>query len=198
MDGFTKLDWFLASIVALSMAFSLFKGLTRELISLGALIWGFLFAAWLYQDLAPRLLPYARHPNLAAFTAFLAILFLFVIAGGIVSRMARGMVDKVGMRWLDRILGACFGFLRGALLAVILILALTTFSIGKEPLERSRLAPLLVEGARLITTTSPADMRERFRVGYTRLRHAWSGQPERSAPGRSQQPERHAPPPRSN
>jgi len=183
ITGWTKFDSLLIGILAFSVVLSLVKGLTRELISLGAAIWGFLFAAWFYQDLGERLTPFARNADIAAFTAF-ALIFLFcLISGGFLSRLAGRAVDRAGIRTLDRVLGASFGLLRGFLVSVVLILALTVFDVGQSTVARSQLAPYLIHGARVMVTLSPADMRERFRRGYTRVKRLWSERPRQIVKG---------------
>lgn len=174
----TKLDWLLIGIVALSIVFSAIKGFTRELISLVALIWGFLLACWFYPVLERRLLPYARTADVAALTAFLAIVLAVMVAGAALSWLAGKLVQKAGLRWFDRMLGASFGLVRGLLIGVILVLALTVFAPASESLANSRLAPYLVQGARVAVAVAPKDMRERFRAWFARAQKIWNARGE--------------------
>ncbi len=183
ITGWTRFDSVLIGIMAFSLMLSMVKGLSRELISLGAVVWGFLFAAWFYQGLGERLTPYARNADVAAFSAF-ALIFLFcVISGGFLSRLAGRAVDRAGIRSLDRLLGAGFGLLRGFLMCLVFILALTVFEVGQATVGRSRLAPYLIHGARVMVTLSPADMRDRFRRGYARVERLWSERPRQIVKG---------------
>lgn len=168
-----NLDWVLIAILLVSVVFSVVKGFTRELISLGALIWGFLLACWFYPVLGARLLPYARNGEVASLVAFLLILFGVMVLGALVASLAKKLVEKSGLRWFDRLLGASFGLVRGLLVCVILILVLAVFPVGPRPLENSRLAPYMMEGARVVVTVAPAEMRSRFRSGLDRMRQAW-------------------------
>ena len=163
--GWTKLDSFLVALMLFTTVISWVKGFTRELISLGALVWGFLLAAWFYRGLAYHLTPYARTENVAAFTAFFIILLTTVVLGGFVSQLAGKMVDKAGLRGLDRLLGAGFGLVRGFLYGVVIVLALTVFPLGNEALGDSRLGPYFAQGARVLVTLTPGEMRDRFRRG---------------------------------
>lgn len=162
-------------IILFSVMLSMVKGFARELVSLGALVCGYLLASRLYPLGAQRLAPYARTPDVAAFTAFLGILVLAVVAGGFLSRLAGKLVEKAGLRWFDRLLGAGFGLVRGVLMCVILVLALLAFSANPQPLARSRLAPLLIEGARVVVSLAPPEMRARFSAGLKRVQKAWEG-----------------------
>ncbi len=177
MSGWTKLDSALAGILMLSVVLSGVKGITRELVSLGALIWGFLLACWYYPALAQSLLPYARTPDIAALTAFIGILLAAVLAGGFLSQLAGKLVDQAGFRWFDRMLGASFGLVRGLLVCVIVVLTMTAFSADTRLLANSRLAPYLMQGARVIVSVAPAEMRARFRKGLARVQRTWRARP---------------------
>ena len=163
--GWTKLDSLLVGLIVFTTIISWVKGFTRELISLGALVWGFLLAAWFYRGLAYHLLPYARTENVAAFTAFFIILLTTVVLGGFVSQLAGKLVDKAGLRGLDRLLGAAFGLVRGFLYGVVIVLALMVFPVGSQGLEGTRLGPYFLQGARVLVALTPAEMRDRFRRG---------------------------------
>lgn len=160
-----------------SVVLSAVKGFTRELVSLGVLVWGFLLACWCYPAVAEWLLPFARTPEIAAFTAFLGILLVMILAGGFLSRLAGRLVDKAGLRWFDRMLGAGFGLVSGSLLCVTVVLALTAFPVNAQPLAASRLAPYLLQGARVAVALAPEEMRARFRGGLKRVQKAWGARP---------------------
>jgi membrane protein required for colicin V production len=169
----SKLDWVLIAIMALSVLFSIIKGFTRELVSLAALIWGFLLACWFSGALATRILPWIRKPDVARLVAFLAILVGVIILGGLLSHMAGKLLDKAGLRWFDRLLGASFGLVRGLLVCMILVMVLAVFPVGPEPLPNSRLAPYVVQGTRVLVMAAPEELRARFRSGFDRLRRVW-------------------------
>lgn len=168
MTEWSNFDSLLVAIVFVSVVFSFLKGFTRELVSLAALVWGFLLAAWFYPPLAGTLLRWSRNEEVAAVTAFLIIFLLVIVLGGFLSRAAGKLVDKAGLRWFDRMLGGVLGLIRGLLVDVIVVVVLAVFSAGL--LAQSRLAPYLLEGARLAVSVAPEDMRERFDSGLDRMR----------------------------
>ncbi len=175
MSGFSALDWVLIAILGLSVLFSILKGFTRELISLGALIWGFMLACWFYAPVRERMLPWIKTQEVGFCVAFLLILGLTVLAGAIVSHFAGKLVKKSGLRWADRLLGASFGLVRGVLTCAIIVLVLTVFPLGSQPLNNSRMAPFVIQGARVIVSVAPEDLRSRFRTGFEQVRRAWEG-----------------------
>lgn len=160
-------------VMILSVALSLIKGFSRELVSLAAAIWGIILACWFYRVPARWLAPYTRTPEIASLTGFFAILLACIIAGAVLSKMTGKLVDKSGLRWFDRLLGGAFGLVRGLALALALMLGLAIFPLGGEPVATSRLAPYLVHGARLIVRIAPQEVRARFDKAIERAQKVW-------------------------
>lgn len=178
MAVLTKLDWVFIGITTLSVLFSIIKGFARELISLGALVWGFILACWFYPAVAHPLLRWTRTPEVASVVAFLVILFATMLAGGVIAHFAGKLIAKAGLRWFDRLLGASFGLVRGILACAIVVLVLAVFPPGSQPLNESRLAPYVMQGARVIVSVAPREMRSRFRAGFERVRQVWNERKE--------------------
>ena len=167
------LDWFIAAIVTISVLMSYLRGLTRELISLGATVGGVMAALWFYNDVATWFEPYTKNAEVAQLAGFLAILVAAIVAGGIVSAIAGRMVKAAGLRGADRLLGASFGLVKGLLLSLALVLALVAFPPGREIAERSRLAPYLVYGSRVLAAGAPSGIQEQFWKGFEQVRRIW-------------------------
>jgi len=172
--GWTRLDWLLTAIVVISVVLSMIKGFTRELISLGATLWGVLMAIWFYDRVAPWFAPYVKTAAIAKLVAFLAILVAVLVLGAVVSSFAGRLVKKVGLRWFDRLLGAGFGLVRGVLVAWAVTLALVVFPPGPGVVERSWLAPYMAYGARLLVSVAPEELRRGFQSGWEEARKIWS------------------------
>lgn len=172
--GWNRLDWLLTAIVVISVVLSVIKGFTRELISLGATVWGVLMAIWFYDRVAPWFEPYVKTAAIAKLAAFLAILVGVVMAGAVVSSLVGRLVHRAGLRWFDRLLGACFGLVRGVLVAWAVTLALVVFPPGPGIVERSLLAPYMAYGARLLVSVAPAELNRGFQAGWQEARKIWS------------------------
>ncbi|MDI9611905.1 MAG: CvpA family protein, partial [Acidobacteriota bacterium] len=143
----TTFDLLFAGIVALSTLLALWKGIVREIVSLVALIAGFLLAVFFYPVPAARLIDFCRTEQIANLAGFLVIFLGTLLAGTLVSIALNRFLKAVTLKWADRFLGSIFGFLRGWAVCSILVLALIAFPVKKDLLSRSVLAPFLLGGA---------------------------------------------------
>ena len=114
------LDWIAVALIVLSMLFGLVRGLVFEVISLVGWVAAFIAAQWLASDVAAWL-P-AGDPQ-ASWRYPLAFVLLFVAVAfgvGLVASLTRKLIAAVGLRPVDRILGAAFGAARGAVALLVL------------------------------------------------------------------------------
>lgn len=169
------LDWIIIAVVAVSVVLATAQGFFFELFSLAGTVVGYLLAAWQYQRAAAWFLPYVKSEWIAQSTAFLVIFLAVVIFAGIVGRITRWAVQGVGLRWFDRFLGATFGLLRGALIVMVIVMALASFGPGSRALANSTLGPYFLVLGRAAVWASPYELREKFRGGLESLRELQSG-----------------------
>lgn len=115
------LDWLLAGVLVLSLLVGASRGLVYEVLS----VLGWAAAFFVAQGLAPQvalMLPMASAPVPARYAAGFVLVFIAaVFAAGFVAYLLKKLVESIGLRPVDRTLGAAFGVLRG----VILLLAAT-------------------------------------------------------------------------
>jgi len=170
------LDIVLGLILLLSVIGGLRAGLAREVISLAALVVGIVCGLWFYGLVGALLLPHLSSKQLANAIGF------FVILGGVVavSALTCWLVDKlikaVRLSWLNRLLGGVFGLLRGALIGAVVVMALMAFSVNPPPnsVARSRLAPYVVEAARVMAGVAPHEVKEGFKQSYEKVKELWA------------------------
>jgi len=175
------LDIIIAVLVVTSVVSSIIRGLTRELVSLAALVLGILFGLWWHPVVGSHIEPHVGSQGIAGFVAFFVVLFSFVALGWLVSKVLGALIKAGGLRWVDRLLGAAFGLLRGVLASAALVLAIVAFLQGPataRAVAQSKFAPAVLQCARGIAALAPRSLRDAFDRGFQRIREVWRGQTE--------------------
>jgi len=115
-------DWVLLGVLLASMLVGLWRGLVYEVLSLAGWVAAFVVAQWLAVD-AVVWLPMIQgaSESIQYAVAFGVVLVATVFVAGFVSWLIKKLIETVGLRPVDRTLGAVFGLARG----VVLLLALT-------------------------------------------------------------------------
>lgn len=167
-------------VVILGLTASSFvKGFTREAVRFAASILGLLLAIWTYRSAGSWLLPFVSSPGVANFCGFVMVFLGVTIAGAVVGWLLSRAMRAVGLSWFDRVLGGAFGFLRGVLVCVALVMVIMAFTPGvksgsaPQPIVRSRFAPYLIDASRLLSRAAPYELKEGFRKSYEQVKRIW-------------------------
>ncbi len=170
------LDWIMVAVVLLSVALAASQGFLFEVVSLTGVVVGYLVAVWEYPRVAACYAPYVKQPWVADIAGFLTIFVAIAVLAGIAARIARWSMRESALRWFDRVLGAAFGLVRGALVAVVLVMALAAFAPGSKWLAESTSAPYLLAVGRAAVWVAPSEVRQRFREGLRLMRDTRNAQ----------------------
>lgn len=174
MSQWTFLDCLFAIIILISMIFALRKGLVREIISLVALIGGFILAVIYYPTLGSKLTEFCRTESIANFLGFLILFVGCLLLGAIVAFLINRFLKAASLQWVDRILGGIFGLLRGWAISSIIVVALIAFPVRENLMARSFLAPYLLAGARTAVLLVPQSLKDKFNAQYKKVLQGWT------------------------
>jgi membrane protein required for colicin V production len=143
----TPIDLLMIAVILLSAATAFNKGLLLELFSLAGVVLGLIIAAAGYGLLVPWMMQWVERPKVADLSAFLAIALGVQLAVGLIGRLLRGALRWAGLGFLDRLLGALFGVVKGCALVTLAVMAVAAFLPSAPWLKNSRLAPPFLAAA---------------------------------------------------
>ena len=95
------------------------RGLVYEVLSVLGWMAAFVAAQWFAADVAVKLPMGAASGTLRFAAGFVLVFVAAAFAAGLVARLIKTLVQAVGLRPVDRVLGAVFGLLRGVILVLI-------------------------------------------------------------------------------
>ena len=126
------LDWIFIAVLVFSLLVGAWRGLVYEVLSLANWIAAFVLAQWFAPD-AANYLPLSSATEVVRYAVGFVVVFVVALfAGGLIAFVVRKLVAAVGLRPVDRVLGAAFGLARG----VVVLLALTVVA-GMTPVVKS-------------------------------------------------------------
>ncbi len=169
------LDWILGLLLAYSVVRAAMLGFFRVAFSLAGLILGFALACWNYHTVGLRLTGLIASPPIAQFVAFLLILIGCMIVANLIGKLLHRTASAVGLGFVDRLLGALFGLLRGVVFGVALLLAITAFLPTAPWIQTSLCAPYFLRAAHAVSFVMPFDLQRRLLDGLEQLKHATPG-----------------------
>src|ERR1700722_9131079 len=164
-------DCFLIAILAYSTILAFVRGIILELFSLGGLIAGILLAAWNYQHVALLLGRLISTPATAEIVAFLLIIIAVMVLSALLGKALNRTAHAIGLGFFDRLLGAAFGFVRGCLLGVAILIAVVAFLPRSQWIVNSQLTPYFLAGAHAVSFVVPHDLRQQILDGAEKLKH---------------------------
>lgn len=127
----TAFDYAVLAIIGLSVLFSIMHGLVREVLALAAWLVAFVVARMWAGNAVPYVPSAVTDPTLRTVIAFVVVFLVALIAMGFLTRAVSALVRASGLGFVDRGLGAVFGFARGVLIVTIVVLI-----AGMTPLPR--------------------------------------------------------------
>jgi membrane protein required for colicin V production len=162
-------DWAIVLIILLAALGGMSQGFFRAAFSLAGLVLGLAAAAWNYTWIAKAVLPVVRFESLANAIGFVLIALFVMALAGLAGKILTKTVHGMGLGCVNKVAGAAFGLLQGALLVILMILVTIAFFPREHWLAEARLPKLFFGACHLSTHMSPADLAQRVQHGLRML-----------------------------
>ena len=160
----TLFDYTVALIIGVSVLISVMRGVVREVIALAGWIVAFVVAN-LYSGAVAAWLPAGiTDASLRILAAFLILFLPVLLVMGLLAVAASRLMKSAGLSIEDRLLGAAFGFARGVLIVMVLVLMAGLTSLPRQPTWRDAMFSAPLETfALFIRAWLPNDLSQRIR-----------------------------------
>ena len=140
----SAVDWAMLGVLVFSMLLGAWRGLVYEVLSVLGWAASFYAAQWFAPQVAELLpLQSASEPVRYA-AAFVLVFVVAVFAAGLLAFLLKKLVEAIGLRPVDRTMGALFGLLRGLILLLAAAVVMDMTALKSSPWwQDSRGAALL-------------------------------------------------------
>ena len=140
----SAVDWIFLGVLVFSMLLGAWRGLVYEVLSVLGWAASFYAAQWFAPEVA-RLLPIQSASDPVRYAAAFVLVFIgSVFVAGLLAFLLKKLVEAIGLRPVDRTMGAAFGLVRGVilLLAAAVVMDMTALK-SSSWWQESKGAPLL-------------------------------------------------------
>lgn len=159
----TQFDYIILIIVILSVLLGWWRGLVYEILSLLSWITSYFVAKSWVTEFTPYMPEVLESDTLKSAAAFFAIYITTLILCGIAAWALNKLIKSFGLDWrTDGVLGGFFGFFRGCLLVLVIVLLAGLTKLPQTPFwQDALLSKPLQNIALLVKDLLPDDMAKR-------------------------------------
>lgn len=152
----TAFDYILLVLLVGSTLFSMTRGLVKEIIALASWFVAF-YVAINYGDMFARWLPNAISGEALRMVVAFVVLFIGTrIVMMFLAKLLKLVLGASGLTSMDRLLGALFGFVKGVLIALVLVLVCGLTRIPQQPFwKNAKFSPAAESVARSVMPYLP-------------------------------------------
>jgi membrane protein required for colicin V production len=140
----TSFDYAVLAIVGLSVLLSIMRGFVREVLALASWVIAFFVAKIYMLELVPLLPDAIPNESLRMLAAFLILFLATLLICTLLAIVLSQIFKKIGLGWLDRVIGGMFGLVRGIVIVTVLVFLAGFTSAPKDMRWRNAMfsAPL--------------------------------------------------------
>ena len=133
LQQLTWIDWALLAVLAISIVIGLVRGFVFECLSLAGWVVAWFAAQWSAPWVSLHLPVGAPGSALNLGAAFALAFIAALVLWGLLAKLIRMLIHATPLSIPDRLLGAGFGVLRGGVVLLLVVLAVSFTPLGKSP-----------------------------------------------------------------
>ena len=150
------LDIVIIVLIAIPTLIGLRSGIIKAVLSLAGVIVGIILAGRYYAALSEQL-TFIPQDSLARIAAFAIILIGVMLIAGVLASVLKWITSVVMLGWVNRLGGAIFGFVLGAIFCSALLAIWAKFLGAEGPITESGLATLLLDQFPMVLALLPEE-----------------------------------------
>ena len=143
--GFNITDWAILVILVASSLISLSRGFVKEFLSLFLWVFAFVISINFEHLVTPQILKFITNLEVAKIISYIVVFVLAIYLGGIFIKLISKLIKWSGASGFDKFLGVVFGFIRGAILVLVLFLIIPSGIKSSELVTNSKISPIINE-----------------------------------------------------
>jgi len=143
--GFNITDWAILVILVASSLISLSRGFVKEFLSLFLWVFAFVVSINFEHFVTPQILKFITNLEVAKIISYIVVFVLAIYLGGIFIKLISKLIKWSGASGFDKFLGVVFGFIRGAILVLVLFLIIPSGIKSSELVTNSKISPIINE-----------------------------------------------------
>jgi membrane protein required for colicin V production len=128
----TSFDYVVLTIIGLSIVLSVMRGLLREVLAIMGWVAAFYVAKTYANEILPMMPEAIPTESLRILAAFLVLFLATLLVASLLAIALSAIFNKIGLGWLNRLLGAAFGLARGVLIVCIVVFLAGLTNIPKD------------------------------------------------------------------
>lgn len=149
----TSFDYAVLTIIGLSVIFSVMRGMVREVLAILGWLAAFYVARTYTNQLLPMMPADIPSESLRVLAAFLVLFLATLLLASLLGIALSAIISKIGLGWLNRMLGALFGIVRGLVIVCILVFLAGLTELPKDARWRNAMFSAPIEA--LVTSILP-------------------------------------------
>jgi membrane protein required for colicin V production len=150
------LDIAILVIIGITAFTGLKIGIIKAVLTLAGVIFGVILAGRFYVALADKL-TFIPQETVARVVAFAIILIIVMLIAGIIAVVLKWLASMVLLGWVNRLGGALFGLIMGAIFCGALLAIWTKFLGISDPIAESALATFLLDSFPVVLALLPGE-----------------------------------------